>query len=112
VLDTLPFNGHTSTCESLWMGVPVLTVPGPDFAGRLSAAVLQMAGLGGLVAATPDALVEKARTLASDPAGLARLRGGLRTHLSRTRLLDAQASARSLEAQYRMMWRAWCAGGA
>jgi predicted O-linked N-acetylglucosamine transferase (SPINDLY family) len=110
ILDTLPFNGHTSTCEALWMGVPVLTLAGADFAGRLSASMLTMAGLGGLVADTPDAFVAAARHLASDPQALARLRRTLRGHLSRTRLLDAEGCTRAVEAAYRAMWRDWCAG--
>jgi protein O-GlcNAc transferase len=110
VLDTLPFNGHTSTCEALWMGVPVLTLAGADFAGRLSASMLRMAGLGGLVTDTPDAFVAAAGRLASDVQALARLRRTLRGHLSRTRLLDAEGCTRAVEAAYRAMWRDWCAG--
>jgi protein O-GlcNAc transferase len=109
VLDTLPFNGHTSTCEALWMGVPVVTRAGADFAGRLSASVLAMAGLAALVADTDDAFVATAARAASDVPGLARLRQGLRDHLRRTRLLDAEACTRALEAAYRGMWRDWCA---
>jgi len=115
VLDTLPFNGHTSTCEALWMGVPVLTLAGADFAGRLSAAVLRMAGLGGLAAATPDEFVALAAGLAADTERLANLRRALRSHMDRSRLADAAACTRSMEAAYRAMWRDWCArrgGGA
>jgi predicted O-linked N-acetylglucosamine transferase (SPINDLY family) len=109
VLDTVPFSGHTSTCAALWMGVPVLTLAGDDCAGRLSATVLNMAGLDDFVTETPDAFVDAARRLAADLPALAHLRQTLRGRLSRSRLLNADAFTRSMEAAYRVMWRDWCA---
>jgi len=110
VLDVVPFTGHTSTCEALWMGVPVVTLAGTEFRGRLSAAVLHMAGLADWVADTPDAYVAVAARLAGDVTALSRTRAGLRARLSASRLMDAEAHTRALEDAYRAMWRAWCAG--
>jgi protein O-GlcNAc transferase len=110
VLDVVPFTGHTSTCEALWMGVPVVTLAGTEFRGRLSAAVLDMAGRGEWVADTADGYVAVAARLAGDVAGLARLRRELRGRLAASRLMDAAAHTRALEDAYRAMWRAWCAG--
>lgn len=107
-LDTLPFAGHTLTCEGLWMGVPTVTLMGRDFAGRMGASVLHMAGLEGFTARTEDEFVRIAAGWAGRPQELARLRQGLRRQVERSRLCDATAFTRALEAAYRGMWRNWC----
>jgi predicted O-linked N-acetylglucosamine transferase (SPINDLY family) len=112
ILDSLPFCGHTSTCEALWMGVPVLTLIGDDFAGRMDASVLNMAGLPDWVGTSPADFAERAARLTADHAALAALRTGLRQRLGQSRLLDGQGFTRNLEAAYRHMWQTWCAGDA
>jgi protein O-GlcNAc transferase len=107
-LDTLPCSGGVTTCESLWMGVPVLTLCGIRPAGRNSAAILSRVGLGDWVAQTPEQLLALAQHQTSDLDRLTQLRNGLRDRVTAT-LGDAQRFTRELEEAYRSMWRRWCA---
>lgn len=103
-LDPLPFGGGTTTAESLWMGVPVVTLRGDRWAGRIGESLLATLGLADrLVAGSPADYIAKVAALADDAAGLAELRAGLRTRLQRSALCDAPAFARSLEQAYRSM---------
>jgi protein O-GlcNAc transferase len=112
VLDTQPWSGHTTTCEALWMGVPVLTLWGGRPTGRMAASVLAAVGLPELVAETPAAFVALARAHAHAPEGLAALRAGLRERVRRSALCDGVTFTRGLEAVYRALWRRWCASAA
>ncbi len=96
-LDTFPYNGTTTTCEALWMGVPVLSLEGKHHAGRVGASLLTAAGLTGWLADTPESFVAIAQAVASDLAGLSRLRGSLRGQLSGSSLCDATSFVRRLE---------------
>lgn len=106
-LDALPFSGKTTTCEYLWMGVPVVTLRGDRPAGRESAGILTTLGLPELIAESPDEYVRIARDLASSPERLAQLRTGLRERM-RQQLCDGAAFTRRLEDAYQQMWRGWC----
>jgi predicted O-linked N-acetylglucosamine transferase (SPINDLY family) len=106
-LDTHPFSGSTTTFESLWMGVPVVTLEGDRMVSRWSSAMLRKVGLPGCVAGTGEEYVEAARKLSSDPGELARLRAGLRERVARSPLCAASARARQLERLYRRMWAIW-----
>jgi predicted O-linked N-acetylglucosamine transferase (SPINDLY family) len=108
VLDAFPFNGHTTNCEALWMGVPVVTLRGERPAARLASSVLTALGRSEWIAATPDEYVAIAARLASDADELARSRAALRDAMRRT-VCDAPTFMRGLEAEYRAMWRRWCA---
>ncbi|HVU49127.1 MAG TPA: tetratricopeptide repeat protein [Polyangia bacterium] len=108
-LDTLPWSAHTTTCESLWMGVPMLTQRGSRAAGRQSASVLEAVGLRELVAESADELVRLAAAWAGAPARLAECRGRLREQVRRSPLCDGPAFTRGLEGVYRALWRRWCA---
>jgi predicted O-linked N-acetylglucosamine transferase (SPINDLY family) len=108
-LDSLPYNGATTTCESLWMGVPVVSRAGVAGAQRSGASLLGAVGLAELVAQSDDDYVEKARRLAADVTALAALRQGLRERVARSSLLDAERFVRQLESAYRQAWRDWCA---
>ncbi len=111
-LDTFPYNGATTTCESLWMGVPVVTLAGDRHAARVGASLLTRVGLQDLVAESPEAYVEIAARLAADLPALSRLRAGLRGRVAASVLCDGARFTRQLEAAYRTMWRDWCGGGA
>jgi predicted O-linked N-acetylglucosamine transferase (SPINDLY family) len=99
-LDTRTYNGHSTTADALWAGVPVLTVDGGAFAGRVAASLLRAAGLPEL--ATPDlaAYEEAAVALAAEPGRLARLRGHLDAGRAASPLFDPRSYARGLEAAY------------
>ncbi len=93
-LDSLPYSGGLTTCEALWMGVPVVTLPGPSFAGRHSLSHLANAGLGEMVAGDADHYVAIAAGLAANPAHLAELRRTLRPRMAASPLCDAAGFAR------------------
>ena len=104
-LDTLPYNGTTTTCEALWMGVPVLTLAGARHAARVGCSLLKTIGAEELVAASEEDFVALARQLASDPARLAALRGQLRERVKRSPLHDEKAFAAKMGAAFEDMWR-------
>lgn len=108
-LDPFPYTGGTTTAESLWMGVPVLTLRGRTLIGRQGAGLLQAAGLNEWIADSEADYVALARGFAGDPAGLARLRRGLRQRLQGSTLMDAARLARQLENAWRGMWIQYCA---
>jgi predicted O-linked N-acetylglucosamine transferase (SPINDLY family) len=107
-LDTFPYNGATTTCEALWMGVPVVTLAGASHAGRVGASILTAAGAAELVAPDLDAYVTRAVSLANDTARLEEYRINLRAQLQSSPLCDADGFTRRLERAYRDMWRAYC----
>lgn len=108
-LDPFPYHGTTTTCEALWMGVPVVTLAGAHHAARVGVSLLHAVGLEEFIARDRAKYVELAVRLGSDLARLAELRATLRERMKRSRLLDARAFARDMEAAYREMWREWCA---
>lgn len=99
-LDTWPFTGTTTTCECLWMGVPVVTRAGSTHASRVSAGLLRRAGLDALVATDAAGYVGIATALATDPEALRRYRGTLRQRVIAGGLTDARALAAELETAY------------
>jgi predicted O-linked N-acetylglucosamine transferase (SPINDLY family) len=108
-LDTFPYHGTTTTCEALWMGVPVVTRAGRTHASRVGVSLLTNVGLPEMIAADEDAYARIAVRLAADEARLAELRSGLRGRMAASPLTDAPRLARNVEAAYREMWRKWCA---
>jgi predicted O-linked N-acetylglucosamine transferase (SPINDLY family) len=106
-LDTFPCTGGVTTCESLWMGVPMLSLCGKRPASRNSAALLMRVGLTDWIVHSPELYVAQAARAASNLESLAQLRAGLRT-LTRGRLCDGQRFTRELEDVYRRMWRRRC----
>jgi predicted O-linked N-acetylglucosamine transferase (SPINDLY family) len=107
-LDTTPYNGTTTTCEALWMGVPVVATLGDRHAARVSASLLHAAGHPELVATDADAFVALAAKLAQDRARLTTLRSGLRDTLRASPLCDAPAYAARFHDAIRACWRQWC----
>jgi predicted O-linked N-acetylglucosamine transferase (SPINDLY family) len=107
-LDPLPYNGGLTTCEALWMGVPVLTCPGETFASRHSLSHLSNVGLADTIARTLEEYVELAVTLACDLPRLASLRAGLRERMAASPLCDGKRFAGNLMNVLRDAWREWC----
>lgn len=106
-LDPFPFSGCATSCDALWMGVPVITRIGDTMVSRQSASLLTSLGLEDLIADSTDAYIHCAIELARDRARLTTLRAQLRTRM-RTRLCDAERHARELDAALRSAWRYCC----
>ncbi len=111
-LDPFPYHGTTTTCEALWMGVPVVTMTGDRHASRVGASLLSSVGLSSLVATTADAYVATAVAAAADVDRLSRWRRELRERMAASPLTDGHRLAREIETTYRGLWREWCASPA
>lgn len=107
-LDPFPYNGGTTTCETLWLGLPVVALRGDSFVSRMGLALLADIGLPELAARDGDDYVDIAARLASDLDRLAALRAGMRARLTQSSLCDEAGFTRALETAYREMWRNWC----
>jgi predicted O-linked N-acetylglucosamine transferase (SPINDLY family) len=108
-LDSFPYGGGTTTCDALWMGVPVVSLAGQTAVSRGGLSILSNLGLPELVAADVEGYIEIASGLARDLSRLADLRGTLRNRMLRSPLMDAPRFARNIETAYRRMWHRWCA---
>jgi predicted O-linked N-acetylglucosamine transferase (SPINDLY family) len=104
-LDPFPYGGGTTTCDALWMGVPVVTLAGPMAVGRGGVSILSNLGMPELIARDPQHYIEIAADLASDLPRLAGLRATLRDRMQRSPLTNAPRFARHVEQAYREMWR-------
>jgi predicted O-linked N-acetylglucosamine transferase (SPINDLY family) len=107
-LDPFPYNGTTTTCEALWMGVPVITKLGESHVSRVTASILHRIGLDALIAAGDDDYVSRAVSLARDKAGLRKLRQAIRPMFAASKLRDESGFGRDIEARFREIWRNWC----
>ena len=107
----MPYNGHTTSLDSLWMGVPVVTLVGATVVGRAGLGQLTNLGLPELIAHTTDEYVRIAATLAANRERLRHLRSTLRERMARSALMDSGAFARHIEDAWRGMWQRWCAAG-
>jgi protein O-GlcNAc transferase len=107
-LDALPYNGSTTACDSLWMGVPMVTLVGNTGCGRVGMSTMCNVGLEELVARTPEEFVKIAADWAGDLKRLAHWRGALRNQMMNSPIMDRKLFVDSVEAAYRRMWRAWC----
>ena len=108
-LDPFPYPGGTTTCDALWMGVPVITLAGQTAVSRAGVSILSNVGLSELVARTTEEYVEAAAALAVDPRRLAELRSSLRQRMRTSPLMDARAFTVDIENAFRAMWKTWCA---
>jgi protein O-GlcNAc transferase len=108
-LDPFPFNGGTTTCHSLWMGAPVVTLAGDRHASRMGLSMMTAIGLPEFVAYTPEQYIQIATMFAKDLPRLGAIRAGMRQRLNDSPLLDAKTYTRNLESAYRAVWRRWCA---
>jgi predicted O-linked N-acetylglucosamine transferase (SPINDLY family) len=108
-LDSIPYNGHTTSLDSLWMGVPVVTVVGNTVVGRAGFSQLANLNLAHLAAKNCDEFVRIVASLASDVAALAALRAGLRERMLQSPLTDSRGFTAAIERVYRDVWKTWCA---
>jgi predicted O-linked N-acetylglucosamine transferase (SPINDLY family) len=109
-LDTFPYNGHTTSLDGLWMGVPTVTLAGTTAVGRAGVSQLSRLGLENLIASSAAEYVQIAQRLAQDRERLQRLRSSLRESLRASSITDAASFALDVESLYREAWRRWCLG--
>jgi len=108
-LDPFPFNGLFTTCDSLWMGVPVITLRGRRYHGRMAASALSCLGMQELIAESKEEYLEKAVLLAGNPDRLIYFRKNLRDLLLRSPICDYNSFVHSVEESYQDMWKTFCA---
>lgn len=108
-LDPFPYNGTTTTCEALWMGVPVVALRGDRHANRVGASLLTHIGRPEWIGRTLDEYVRIAVALSRDATVLGRIRAGLRETVQRSPICDRERFARAIEAAFRTAWQRWCA---
>lgn len=107
-LDTIPYNGHTTTLDALWMGVPVMSLVGQTVVGRGGLSILSNVGLPNLVAQSQEQFVQICKTLGTGLPELQALRNALRTRLQQSPLMDAQRFTRNIEWAFRRIFQKWC----
>lgn len=107
-LDPFPFGGCTTTADTLWMGVPLVSLAGERWSGRMSRSILAAVGLDDWVAPDVERYVDRAVAMAADLAGLSDVRTSLRGRLEASAFCDGPGFTRGLEAAYRRVWRRWC----
>jgi protein O-GlcNAc transferase len=107
-LDTFPYNGTTTTCEALWMGVPVLTIAGDRHAARVGASLLTTIGAPELIAQDVNDLANRAAKLASDPLALDHYRATLQAKALASALANTKDLSRAIFSSIRKLWQDWC----
>jgi predicted O-linked N-acetylglucosamine transferase (SPINDLY family) len=106
-LDTYPCPGHATTCDALWMGVPVVTLPASTAISRGGVSILRAVNLPEFIADSADDCVRSLVSLAQDRPRLQQLRSELRPRVLASPLMDAARFVRDFEAAYRSMWTQW-----
>jgi predicted O-linked N-acetylglucosamine transferase (SPINDLY family) len=107
-LDPFPCVGGTTTCDALWMGVPVITLTGQTAVSRAGASILTNVGRTEWIAHSVDQYIDLATALASDLTRLQEIRATLRPQMMNSPLMDATTFARGVDDAYRTMWANWC----
>lgn len=108
-LDPFPYNGGVTTCDALWMGVPVISLRGETSVGRAGVSILNNVGLTQLLASDVSEYVRLAVELARDLPRVAGYRSALRERMRASPITDSAGFTRDVESAYRTMWRRWCA---
>ena len=108
-LDPFPYGGGTTTCDALWMGLPVVSLTGRTSVSKSGLSILSNVGLAELVTNDVDGYVKIASDLAADAGRLAELRTTMRGRMQTSPLMDSRQFARDFEAALRRMWGEWCA---
>jgi predicted O-linked N-acetylglucosamine transferase (SPINDLY family) len=107
-LDSFPYNGTTTTCDTLWMGIPVVSLAGHSHVSRVGVSLLTAVGLESLITDNEEKYISCAVTLAEDFPRLSRLRKQLRDTMRHSRLCDGASFTAGLESMYRSVWKDWC----
>ena len=107
-LDTFPYNGTTTTLESLWMGVPVITLSGDTHVSRVSASILHHLGLSDLACSNTLSFASKAKELSQNPETLAELRNSLRKTMRNSSLMNEKEFSQDFTNMLRTQWKKWC----
>ena len=109
-LDTLVVNGHTTTTDALWAGVPVITVQGNHFASRVASSILTACGLTELITSNLDEYEELVVNLVSNPSQLADLKKRIAENIRHQPLFDTEKFVRSFDSALRKMWEIYSQG--
>jgi predicted O-linked N-acetylglucosamine transferase (SPINDLY family) len=107
-LDPFPCVGGTTSMDTLWMGVPFVTLAGKHFVSRMGVTILKNAGLSELIASDLDQYITIAASLANNRDRLKKMRHGLREKFSSSPVMNQKNFVRNMEGAYREMWRTWC----
>ncbi|OQA00796.1 MAG: hypothetical protein BWY69_01570 [Planctomycetes bacterium ADurb.Bin401] len=107
-LDTFPYNGTTTTCQALLMGVPVISIVGEHHMSRVGLSILTNLGFEFFAAPTPEQYIARAVALASKPDSLAKIRNTMRDRMRASSLCNKAVFAKRMEDAYRQMWHIWC----
>ncbi|MCF8131040.1 MAG: tetratricopeptide repeat protein [Deltaproteobacteria bacterium] len=107
-LDPFPYNGTTTTCEALWMGVPVVTLHGNHHAARVGTSILTRVGLEECIAKNKQEYIKKAAILAGNVDRLTALRSGMRKRMFDSPLCQSKLFAKAVETAYRHIWKTYC----
>lgn len=107
-LDTFPYHGTTTTCDTLWMGVPVITLAGESHVSRVGVSLLTRIGLSELIADAKEGYIENAVRLANSGKKLSHLRQNLRVMFEDSGLCDGLSFTQNVESAYRRLWQEWC----
>ena len=107
-LDTFPYNGTTTTCEALWMGVPVVVSDGDRHAGRVGKSIMKMFNAPELICTSETDYINKSISLATNLEELKAMRHSLRQKMQQSTLCDAVNFTINIEKAYRAIWHAWC----
>jgi predicted O-linked N-acetylglucosamine transferase (SPINDLY family) len=108
VLDTFPYNGTTTTCQALLMGVPVISLVGQHHMSRVGLSILTNLGFEFFAAPTPEQYVARASALALKSDSLAKIRNTMRDRMRASTLCNKVIFAARMENAYRQMWHNWC----
>lgn len=107
-LDTYPYNGTTTTCEALWMGVPVVSLIGEHHVSRVGLSILNRIGMEFFAASNPEQYVSKAISIALKPDALAKIRAQIRLRMIAGDFCNSETFVKTIEQKYRMIWQKFC----
>jgi predicted O-linked N-acetylglucosamine transferase (SPINDLY family) len=107
-LDTFPYNGTTTTCQAILMGVPVVSLVGQHHMSRVGLSILTNLGMEFFAAPTPQQYIARATALALKPESISKIRNTMRDRMRGSTLCNKAIFAARMEKAYRTMWQTWC----